>query len=79
MKKIILLAAAASLVVMASCKKSGTCTCKYDGEVVAITKYEDSKAKHLKKDCSGKVYGSSTNDEGKEELNEKPWECEWSK
>jgi hypothetical protein len=75
MKKVILLAATAALVVLASCKQSGTCTCKSDGKTVSITKIEDQK--HAKGYCNGKSTTVAVSSDDKTEY--KPYECEWSK
>jgi hypothetical protein len=75
MKKVILLAATAALVVLASCKQSGTCTCKSDGKTVQITKVEDTK--QAKAQCNATYTSVALTSDDKTEY--KATECEWSK
>ena len=74
MKKVILLASAAVLVVLASCKADGTCTCKIDGETSSITKYED--VKYAKAQCEASTKYKIGEDG---EFSENAEVCEWSK
>jgi hypothetical protein len=75
MKKVIILAATAALVVLASCKKSGTCTCSSDGKTTSIEKIEDQK--YAKALCEGKTTTVAVDSDDKTEY--KATECEFAK
>ena len=82
MKKVIILAAVASLVVLASCKKKGVCSCTDKDGNKTVVSYEDMTSyekKGYKSDCTSDAKATITYNGTNIPQEASTTTCDWSK